>query len=148
VSGSPIAPSPPQEVVLDASVWVSRQIPGDGNHAPATAWVNGHLQAGGYFVEPAWLLAEVAAALARQISSQDAGLALALLGQLRRRRVMHFLPMNAALMRDTVDIAASYRLRAGDAVYVALARQLAIPLVSFDTDHLTRAGAIVTVIRP
>src|SRR5690242_18514967 len=102
MSGPSSASGTPREVVLDASVWVSRQIPADANHAAATAWVNGHLQAGGYFVEPAWLLAEVAAAIARQISSQDAGLALALLGQLRRRRVMRFLPMSAVLMRDTV----------------------------------------------
>jgi predicted nucleic acid-binding protein len=51
-------------------------------------------------------------------------------------------------MDDTVAIAMHYGLRAGDAVYVALARQLAIPLVSFDRDHLTRANSIITVIKP
>jgi predicted nucleic acid-binding protein len=141
-------PSTYSEVVLDASVWVSREIAADSNHALASAWINLHLQAGGYFIEPVWLLAETAAAISRQISPQDAAIALALLSRLRRRRVMRFLPMGAALMRDTIDIAATYRFRAGDAVYVALARQLAIPLVSFDSDHLTRAGSIVTVIRP
>jgi predicted nucleic acid-binding protein len=61
---------------------------------------------------------------------------------------MRFLPMGSTLMRDTIDVAASYRIRAGDAVYLALARQLSIPLVSFDSDHLTSAGNIVTVIIP
>ena len=56
--------------------------------------------------------------------------------------------MNTALMRDTIDLATNYGIRAGDAVYVALARQLGIPLVSFDKDHLTRASGIVTVIKP
>jgi len=132
----------------DASVWVSREIPSDLNHQAATTWVNAHLHAGGYFTEPVWLLAEVAAAISRQISPQDAAVALALLWRLRRRKVMRFLPLSAALMRDTIDIAANYRIRSGDAVYVALARQLSIPLVSFDTDHLTKGASIVTVIRP
>ena len=144
-------PTPPGahlEVVLDASVWVSREIATDSNHPAASAWINGHLQGGGSFIEPAWLLPETAAAISRQISPQDAAIALALLSRLRRRRVMRFLPMGATLMRDTVDIAANYRIRAGDAVYVALARQLSIPLVSFDSDHLTRVGSIITVIQP
>jgi predicted nucleic acid-binding protein len=61
---------------------------------------------------------------------------------------MRVLPMRASLIRDTVDIATTYRIRAGDAVYVAIARQLSISLVSFDNDHLTRANSIVTVIKP
>ena len=141
-------PGPQLEVVLDASVWVSRQLPGDPNNAAASAWLNQHLQTGGYFIEPVWLLAEIAAAISRQIGPQDAGVALALLYRLRRRRVMRFLPLSSALLRDTVDIAGSHRIRAGDAVYVAVARQLSIPLVSFDNDHLTRAGGVVTIIRP
>lgn len=136
------------EVVLDASVWISREIPTDSNHPTATAWINRHLQEAGYFTEPVWLLAEVAAAISRQIGPQDADIALALLARLRRRKVMRFLPMSSALMRDTVNIGANYGIRAGDAVYVALAKQLSIPLVSFDNDHLTKAASIITVIKP
>ena len=136
------------EVVLDASVWVSREIPTDLNHTAASAWVNYHLQTGGYFIEPAWLLAEVGAAISRQIGQQAASIALALLSRLHRRRVIRFLPMGSALMRDTVDIAVNYRIRAGDAVYAAVARQLSIPLVSFDSDQLAKASSIVTIIRP
>ena len=36
----------PVEVVLDASVWVSRELRSDPNHVAATAWVNQHLQVG------------------------------------------------------------------------------------------------------
>jgi predicted nucleic acid-binding protein len=136
------------EVVLDASVWVSREIPTDPNHLAATMWANQHLQAAGYFTEPAWLLAEVAAAVSRQLSPQDAGIALALLSRLRRRHVMRFLSISSSLMRDTINIATNYGIRAGDAIYVAVARQLSIPLVSFDSDHLTKAISIITVIRP
>jgi predicted nucleic acid-binding protein len=142
------AGSTPLEVVLDASVWVSRQLPTDPNHATARTWVNRHLQTGGHFIEPAWLLVEVAAAISRQIGPQAASTALGLVARLRRQRVMRFLPLGSALLRETVDIATNHRIRAGDAVYVAVARQLAIPLVSFDSDHLTRASSIVTVISP
>ena len=140
--------SSPVAVVLDASVWVSREIPIDRNHAPANVWINSHVQANGHFMEPVWLMAEVAGAISRQMSPPDAVIATALLRYLRRNRIMRFVPMSAALLQNTVDIATIHRIRAGDAVYVALARRLSIPLVSFDTDHLTRAGGIVTVIKP
>ena len=87
------------EVVLDASVWVSRALSTDLSHLAASAWVNGHLQAGGYFTKPVWLLAEVGAAISRQIGPQDASTALALLSRLRRSGVMRFLPLGAALMQ-------------------------------------------------
>lgn len=137
-----------KSVVLDASVWVSIDIPTDSNHAVATAWVNGHLQAGGYFREPTWFMVEVAAAVSRQVSMQAALAATALLARLRQDRKMRFVPMSAALLQDTIDIATTHRIRAGDAVYIALARRLGIPLVSFDKDHLTRASGIVTMIKP
>lgn len=129
-------------------MWVSIDIPTDSNHTVATAWVNGHLQAGGYFREPTWFIAEVAAAVSRQISTQAALAATALLVRLRQDRKMRFVPMSVALMQDTVHISTTYRIRAVDAVYVALARRLGIPLVSFDKDHLTRASGVITVIKP
>lgn len=138
----------PVEVVLDASVWVSRELRADPNHLAATAWVNQRLLIRDSIVEPVWFFAEVATAVSRRVGPQDAANAVALLRYLRRGHVMRFVPMNAALLRNTVDIATTHRIRAGDAVYVALARQLGIPLVSFDNDHLTRASGIVTVIKP
>ncbi|MGI8588026.1 MAG: type II toxin-antitoxin system VapC family toxin [Chloroflexia bacterium] len=136
------------DVVLDASVWVSREIDSDVNHQVASTWVNRHLQAGGSFIEPVWLLAEVAAAMSRQIGPHGTATALALLSRLRGRGVMRFLPMSSALVRDTIDIAGTYGIRAGDALYVALSRQLSIPLVSFDNDQVRKAGGIVVVIKP
>ena len=81
----------PPKVVLDASVWVSRELRADPNHPAATAWINQHLQANGYFMEPIWFMAEVAAAISRQVSPQDAANATVLLSQLRRRRSVRFL---------------------------------------------------------
>jgi predicted nucleic acid-binding protein len=143
-ASGPVTP----EVVLDASVWVSRELATDVNHQAARAWVNQHLQAGGSFVEPAWLLVEVAAAISRQVGPPEAQTALGLLARLRRRRVIRFVPMTPALLREVVDIAGSHGLRAGDAVYVALSRQLALPLVSFDADQLQRAAGLVPTLRP
>lgn len=138
----------PLGVVLDASVWVSSQLPTDSNYVVASTWINRHLEADGYFVEPVWLLAEKAAAISRRAGPQNANDAIALLGNLLRQQIFHFLPMSPALIDETDAIATDYGLKAGDAVYVALAKQLAIPLVSFDRDHLTRANSIITVIKP
>ena len=140
--------SVPSAVVLDASVWVSHQIPTDANHPVARGWIARHLRAGGTLVQPEWFWAEVAAAVARQSGPAAATEQLALLARLQRAGVMQRVPWTAALFADTVDVAVNHRLRAGDALYVALAHRLAVPLVSFDRDHLTRGSAVVRVIRP
>lgn len=44
--------------------------------------------------------------------------------------------------------AARCRIRAGDALYVALAQELAVPLITWDRQLLDRAGVIVDVQTP
>jgi hypothetical protein len=45
-------------------------------------------------------------------------------------------------------MAADLQLRAGDASYVTLARQLNIPLVSWDREQLQKAGSLIATCTP
>ena len=48
-------------------------------------------------------------------------------------------PVEADLARRSARIARELKLRGADAVYVALARRLGIPLVTWDRDQLEQA---------
>jgi predicted nucleic acid-binding protein len=51
-------------------------------------------------------------------------------------------------VQKAVDVAINLQLRAGDAIYVALARQLNIPLISWDKEQLQKASTIITTYTP
>ena len=61
---------------------------------------------------------------------------------------MQFVPMDSALVQAAIDAATNLQLRAGDAIYVALAHQMNIPLVSWDKEQLQRAGRLITTYTP
>lgn len=56
--------------------------------------------------------------------------------------------LHAALGRHAAWISATYRLRGADAMYVAVADDLGLPLVTWDRELLQRAASIVDVIEP
>ncbi len=58
------------------------------------------------------------------------------------------LAMDPNFVDAAATIAADLRLRAGDAIYVALAQQLNIPLVSWDKEQLQKASSLIPVYTP
>ncbi len=103
------------------------------------------MAAGGVLVISEWFIFEVAAAIGRRVSP--------LLGQRAYLRVyslsqITIVPMSRQLMQDSAATAAALRLRAGDAVYVALAQQLGLPVVSWDGEIAQRGGPRVLVFDP
>jgi len=52
------------------------------------------------------------------------------------------------LVAETIILATIYKLRGADAVFVALAKVEAVPLVSFDQEQLTRPAGAVTTLHP
>ena len=56
--------------------------------------------------------------------------------------------MDSALVQAAVDAATDLQLRAGDAIYVALAHQMNIPLVSWDKEQLQRARSLIATYTP
>lgn len=53
------------DVVVDASVWVSRLVEGDGHHARCREWMDNQATRGGLLVAPVLVLAELAGAISR-----------------------------------------------------------------------------------
>ena len=144
-SGSTPAPAP-EAVVVDTSAWVSRLLTQDSNHTAARDWIERHLLNGGLLVAPALLVTEVAAAVSRQTGQPS--LARSAVNQLNLMTTVRLMPVDQDLIDAATDLASDLGIRGADALFVATAMQLSIPLVTFDTEQLQRPGAIITTIRP
>ena len=142
-SGSAVVPAP---VLTDASVWVAFFVAADVNYVASRNWIDSHTRASGMLVAPSILLTEVAAALSRRLGRP--GLALQVVASLNRLTLLRIVQTDGKLMTEATDIAANYRLRGADAIYVAAARQLGITLLTWDTEQLTRPAAIITAVTP
>ena len=62
--------------------------------------------------------------------------------------VNHIMPIDRQLGQLAAQLAARLQLCGADAVYVALARQLGLPLVTWDNEQRTRAATIIPVQTP
>ena len=95
---------------------------------------------------PVLIVVETAATLAR--ITQNPSVARSAITQLYSFRQMRLVPMDQTLVDEAADIAARFSLKGADSFYVAVAKQLGIPLVTFDGEQLTRPMSIITTIRP
>jgi predicted nucleic acid-binding protein len=133
-------------VVMDASVWVSRLISHDPNNSRAVAWLGNHVRGGGILAAPTMLAIEIAAAISRRTGS--AADAHAAAGQLYALPFVRLAPIDQSLVAEATYLSADLGLRGADAIYVALAKQLGIPLVTFDAEQLTRPVGVIPTIEP
>jgi predicted nucleic acid-binding protein len=133
-------------VVLDASVLVAFMRPGEPSHSHANALIEElTLKPSPLFV-PAIAFAEVAAALARGENDTERALnAVMWLGQLRGLKIVS---VDEKLGGLAVQIAARQRIRGCDAVYVALARRMGVPLITLDRQQRERASTTVRAYTP
>ena len=132
--------------VVDASVWVSVLVPRDVHHVASRDWLQKVAFAGDGIVVPSLLLAEVAGAIARRTGRPA-------LGQRAIDRILAFPMFRVAsvderLGRAAARMAADRRLRGADAVYVALADQLGIPLITWDDEQISRRDGGIQVRTP
>lgn len=132
--------------VMDASVWVSALVPPDINHIASHLWLGQYLADGGGIVIPALLLPEVAGAISRRTGQPDLGHRAA--NAVLRIPGLRLVPVDARLAGEAAELAADLRLRGADAVYVALAHYLGIPLITWDVEQQARARAVVIVRTP
>jgi len=133
-------------IVLDASVWVSRLVPQDAQHAASRDWLERYLAGGGGLVAPVLLLAEAAGAISRRTGRADLGQQVA--EGLLRLPGVRIVAVDRRLGLASAHLAAELGLRGADAVYAALAHALDIPLVTWDEEQRARAGGAVAVYTP
>jgi predicted nucleic acid-binding protein len=132
--------------VTDASLWVSRFLTDDTFHKASHSWLRKTLAAGLTIVAPTHLLAEVAGAVARRTGSSQLGYKIA--QQIRRVPTMQLVAIGVDLGEFAAEIASVYRLRGADALYVAVAYQLRMPLVSWDQEQVRRVAGFVDAYTP
>ena len=132
--------------VIDASVYVALLSACEKNHASSWAWFEQAKAEEQSILAPVILLSEVAAALSRGVG--DPALAHQVVQQLRHSGVIELVPVTQAMAVRAASIAADYRIRGCDAVYVALADQLDDCLITLDQQQLERSGAIIVAREP
>ncbi len=136
----------PSTVVVDASVWVSRLVPQDMHHEASRHWFEAFTAGGGRVVAPVLLLPEIAGAISRRTGAPD--LARRTVQQLPRLRMLRLVALDRRLGQAASQLAADLGLRGADATYVAIADQLEVPLLTWDNEHVDKAGRRITVRTP
>jgi predicted nucleic acid-binding protein len=132
--------------VVDASVWVSRLVPHDVHHAVSRRWLEEQAAEGDVLISPTLLLAEVAGALSRRTGQSE--LAHQAVQTLLPLTELRLVPLDSRLGRSAARLAGKMGLRGADAVYVATAHHLNVPLVTLDREQRARAGRLVEVRSP
>lgn len=134
------------KVVVDASVWVSRFTRGETHNIPSQHWMTNFIAAGGYFVEPSFLKIEIAASISRRTKSPSS--ARYMLSTLTQTLGLSIVPIDDTLIQRAINMASDLQLRAGDALYAALAYEEGLPLISWDKEQLERASHIIPAYSP
>ena len=132
--------------VVDASVWSALFIPDDPGHEASRRWIAEAEQVEEPLVSPVILLAEVASALGRGLDAE--GMAREAVAFLRTNHLVELFPITEALAARAAEIASEQKLRGCDAIYVAIAKQLQMELVTLDRQQLERGAGIVTTRKP
>ena len=133
-------------IVVDASVWVSRFLPEDAFHRASRAWLIETTTAAVALIAPTIMLAELSGAIARRTSNDQLGYQI--VQQIRQLPTLQLISVDDVLGQLAAQAASTYRLRGADAVYLAVAQRLQVPLVSWDRELLERAAPLVTTYRP
>lgn len=130
------------DVVVDASVFVSRLVRTDAHHPTTTRWFERHGDGSNLLVVPAVMPAEVAGAIARR--TKDGTLARRAVDRLLRLPFLRVVAVDRTLGLQAANLAADLGLRGTDAMYVAVAERLGLPLVTWDREQRERAATIVS----
>lgn len=133
-------------IVIDASVWIGMFLTTDPFHSESDSWFHAWQMAGNSTVVPGHFLAEVAGAVARLSLDQAEGLRA--INTVHPDPLISVIAISEQLAYQSADLASTLRLKGADAIYVALAQHLHVPLVTWDNEQLQRAGQLITVITP
>lgn len=127
-------------VAVDASVWVAAQDLSDPLNAASRLFFSHAVAAGVAIHVPAFAFVEVACALGRKMRNGAKGQRLANLIFNTTAAKQH--AVNAILLSKALAVGSSKFLRGADALYSATAEIVGCDLVSWDNEHVQKAGAV------
>ena len=133
-------------MIVDASVWVSVLVGHDVNHTISRAWLHARLAAHDVLAVPTLFLPEVAVAIARRRGISELGRQA--VGQILLTPGLRLVSLDTELSAEAARLAADLQLKGADAVYVATARTLSLPLVTWDQELHSKASRLVKVLHP
>lgn len=131
---------------IDASVIVSVARASEETHADSFEFLRHARQHDAKIFCPAFVLTECAAAIARQ--TDQPALAERMFSLIEALPNLMLIDIDSLLARRAAQIVVSQRLRAADAIYVAVAEMRDTVLVTWDTDMIERGNEIVMVVTP
>lgn len=132
--------------VVDASVWVSSVLVNDVNHPASTSWFVAQTKSATPIIVPALFIAKVAGAVTRRTGVEHVGTRS--IQDILAHPAIDVVAVDQALGTRAVVLAARLSLRGSDAVYMALAERLGIPLVTWDVEQFTRAAPLIITRHP
>lgn len=130
-------------LTVDASVWVAAGNSVDAFAVTSRTFLRTVMRSQVALCVPSFAEVEIACALARRRQSAEAGRKWA--QYVMALPPVTVVPVDAALIGFAMHIGTQYLLRAGDALYVAVAAVYAAPLISWDAELIRRAGALTPV---
>ena len=131
---------------IDASVFVNAFNPHEKGHAESLELLSAIRKRGEPIIVPTLIVPEVASAVAR--ASDDS------VGTLQYARALAALPhltlisLTAVTAHLAAELAAAYRLRGADAVYLAVARRYGTTVVTRDDEQRARGSAVAACLTP
>lgn len=132
-------------MVVDASVWVSYFYPTDINYAVSHRWIQQEVANGNPLISPSLLLSEVGGPIARRVGPAEARAAL---NELYGMPSLILIELDEALALTAANLAIDLQLRGADAIYVAVAEQLSLPLVTWDQEIINRSTSVIQAQTP
>ncbi len=127
-------------LTIDANVWVSAFDPHNHFHGASRDFLAVALEQGLSFTGPAFVLVEVACAIARR--GRDARAGRAARDELLANPRLVLEPLTGAFLSAAARLGADLQLRSGDTLYAAAAELTRAPLVSWDDELIRRAGGV------
>jgi len=133
-------------MVVDASVVVSYLVPKDVNHIASRRWFRQQVADERQIIAPLLLLPEIGGAISRRTGNP--ALSHRAVEALKKLSNLRLIAIDDQLTSAATEYAINLRLRGADALYVAVAARLNLPLVSWDNEHASRAGKVINVMTP
>lgn len=127
-------------LVIDASVWVSAADSTDTLSKPSRAFLSQVVDREFAIALPEFAKLEIACTLARRFRSTEHGRSLA--DQMLESPRMSMYSANRAILRTAIQLGTRNFLRAGDALYAAVAQAVEGQLVAWDRELIGRTGGL------